>query len=119
MKMFIVATSLLLAGIILIGINYFVTKSAVQELYCALDKISSKKSVSALDEFQSVWTSKKRYFDLTVHYSKLEKVSFALDLLYSSLESDTINDFLHGIRILRSAINEILVFSSFDLSNIL
>ena len=119
MKIFTVAVSLIIVTIILISINFCVTKHAAEELSLALDKITYDSLSDTLENFNSVWKSKKPYFDLTMHSEKYENISLGLKLLYASIESQSKNEFQLGIIIIRSTIEEMLRFSSFDMSNIL
>jgi len=119
MKTVTIAVLLMLIVVFFIGANAFMTKKATEELELALKGISFDKPFETTDKFCSVWEKHKEYFDLTINSSKLEKVSHGIEMLYASAESKSKTDFLLGVSTIRSAIDEILRNSSFDILNIL
>lgn len=116
MRSFIVASIILIAICIMIGINSFYVTSRTDKLISMCEAIKADSSAYRITELVSEWQSCRDIIALSVHRADLERAENAIGAL-EKYKSDS-QDFNYHLSILISAIEHIANGQKFSVDSI-
>ncbi len=119
MKMVLISILIMLSIVVCSAANCRKINQATEELITALDQIRGADDSQGVGDFLKLWEEHRVYFSFSVPMQKLEVADNALLAIKASLETEDESIFIKGRMTARQAIEEISLYSSFDLKNIL
>lgn len=119
MKMLLVSVLIMLTIVIASAANCKIVTSATSELIDALDSISDEYDTEGAERLSALWDSLRDYLLFTVPMPRLEATDNAILTLKASTLSNSRAEYERGLSTTRRSIEEIALYSSFDIKNIL
>ena len=99
--------------------NCRVSTRITDDLLELLDAITDEGDLDGYERFSALWEENRDYFLFSVPMSRLESADNAVIALGASIRARDSSEYARESALARRAIEEIAIYSSFDIKNIL